>query len=238
MEPKESLMNLRDDGRRSGIGLTTAKAQYEYLPNAGRGGSANGIGGKCGPDPTSRKLEAFRTLLSSTERNGHETRARLSDVRPKVGMRRVKLFHIQNLGLCQMLARWTAKAFSTFRESQPLVGVLMSDHHVFGIAIPIKPYERLKPIRDRKYLAFVRSLPCLVCCSIKRVEAAHFGPHGLGQKASDLSAIPLCRIHHRKGPHSIHALGPVRFQEVHKLDILAMIEKLNQFYNRTRKKAA
>ena len=34
-------------------------------------------------------------------------------------------------------------------------------------------------------------------------EAAHTGPHGLGQKSSDLSAIPLCRVHHR----AVHRCG-------------------------------
>lgn len=113
----------------------------------------------------------------------------------------------------------------------------MGEYHVFGIAVPVKPYGRSKPVRDREYLKFVRGLPCLVCCSVRRIEAAHFGPHGLGQKASDLSAIPLCQLHDRKGPHSIHALGPVRFQEQHRLDIPAMIEKLNQFYSRMKKAA-
>lgn len=113
----------------------------------------------------------------------------------------------------------------------------MGDHHIFGIAVPRNGYRPSKPTRDREYRKFIRSLPCLVCCSIRRVEAAHFGPHGLGQKASDLTAIPLCKLHHRKGPYSIHTLGPVRFQEMHKLDIPAMIEKLNQFYSRIKKAA-
>ncbi|MGA2119544.1 MAG: hypothetical protein ABSH56_32955 [Bryobacteraceae bacterium] len=55
-----------------------------------------------------------------------------------------------------------------------------------------------KPIRNPACLQRVRSLPCLVCRTTRAVEAAHTGPHGLSQKSSDLSAIPLCGKHHRE----------------------------------------
>jgi hypothetical protein len=57
----------------------------------------------------------------------------------------------------------------------------------------------VKPIRHPGYLQWIRTLPCSVCRTTRAVEAAHTGPHGLGQKSSDLSAIPLCPSHHRKG---------------------------------------
>ena len=56
---------------------------------------------------------------------------------------------------------------------------------------------RMKPRRDSKYLQWIRTLPCSVCGSTRNIEAAHTGAHGLGQKAPDSSAIPLCITHHR-----------------------------------------
>ena len=59
------------------------------------------------------------------------------------------------------------------------------------------------------------------------IEASHTGPHGLGQKSSDYSAIPLCSKHHRTGRDSYHRLGPRRFSEVHGLNIRAIVSRLN-----------
>ena len=52
-------------------------------------------------------------------------------------------------------------------------------------------------------------------------------PHGLGQKSSDLSAIPLCGRHHRTGDDSYHRLGPRKFAQVHQLDIRAIVARLS-----------
>ena len=86
----------------------------------------------------------------------------------------------------------------------------------------------VRPMRNPAYLRFVRSQPCCVCGSSCRIEAAHTGPHGLGQKSPDTSCIPLCREHHTTGNDSYHALGPWRFAEFHQLDIPAWIEELNR----------
>jgi hypothetical protein len=67
----------------------------------------------------------------------------------------------------------------------------------------------------------------LVCRTTRAVEAAHTGPHGLGQKSSDLSAIPLCGRHHRTGDDSYHKLGPRKFAEVHQLDTAAIAARLS-----------
>jgi hypothetical protein len=84
----------------------------------------------------------------------------------------------------------------------------------------------MKPVRNPGYLRWIRSLPCAVCRTTRAVEAAHTGPHGLGQKSSDLSAIPLCGRHHRTGDDSYHRLGPRKFAEVHQLDIRAIVARL------------
>lgn len=54
---------------------------------------------------------------------------------------------------------------------------------------------------DRARLQWVKSLPCLApkapagCSDV--TEAHHAGPRGMGQKAQDQTAVPLCRDHHR-----------------------------------------
>jgi len=57
-------------------------------------------------------------------------------------------------------------------------------------------------IRDRKYLDYVKTLPCYIkgCCN------QHIDPHhlmikeerGMGRKASDIWATPVCRTHHNQ----------------------------------------
>jgi hypothetical protein len=57
--------------------------------------------------------------------------------------------------------------------------------------------KTMKRWRCGAYLKFVRRLPCAVPeCRGGPVEAAHFGPRGVGQKVHDSLAIPLCRRHH------------------------------------------
>jgi hypothetical protein len=85
----------------------------------------------------------------------------------------------------------------------------------------------MKPTRDPWYLAWIRTLPCLVCGSTKGIEASHTGPRGLGQKSSDTSAIPLCYQHHRTGTDSYHKLGARRFAQVHNLNIPVIVRRLN-----------
>ena len=54
-------------------------------------------------------------------------------------------------------------------------------------------------MRDRKRLAAIRKLPCVVCGS-SPVDAAHSNQSshgkGMGLKACDTKTIPLCRNHH------------------------------------------
>jgi hypothetical protein len=85
----------------------------------------------------------------------------------------------------------------------------------------------VKPCRNAGYLRWIRTLPCSVCRTTRAIEAAHTGPHGLSQKSSDLSAIPLCVKHHRTGDDSYHKLGPRKFAEVHQLNIRAIVDRLS-----------
>src|SRR5947208_17110276 len=84
-----------------------------------------------------------------------------------------------------------------------------------------------KPARNPRYLAWIRTHPCVVCGASRGIEASHTGPHGLGQKSPDTSAIPLCAKHHRTGNDSYHKLGPRKFAEVHQLNIPAMVARLS-----------
>lgn len=94
-------------------------------------------------------------------------------------------------------------------------------------AIASKLYAGRKPVRDSKYLAWVRSWPCIACGTVRRArEAMHIGPHGMGQKASDLDTLPGCRVCHRE----LHKLGPMRFQVLHGLDFAEAIATLQDLY--------
>lgn len=60
---------------------------------------------------------------------------------------------------------------------------------------------RRGPARSPAYLAWVRTLKCAAPQGLHgcrgKVEAHHAGARGLGQRAGDDTAIPLCTFHHR-----------------------------------------
>jgi hypothetical protein len=96
---------------------------------------------------------------------------------------------------------------------------------VFGIAG--KMYRLVRPARDRHYLAFIRGFPCVGCNSSKRQrEAMHTGPHGMGQKASDLDALPGCRQCHQE----LHSIGPMKFQSRHRVEFTDLQIMFRAFY--------
>jgi hypothetical protein len=85
---------------------------------------------------------------------------------------------------------------------------------------------RRGPDRSPEYLAWIRTLGCVVCSRVSGaatvVEAAHtnaLGPRGIGQKTTDFSAIPLCGAHHRENPDSYHRLGEQKFSHTHGIDL-------------------
>jgi hypothetical protein len=84
------------------------------------------------------------------------------------------------------------------------------------------------PERDWRYLAWIRTLPCVVCGG--RAEAHHTGPHGRGVKASDYTAIPLCTEHHTGGQYAYHKLGRVRFESTFVVCVATLVEKFNRWY--------
>ena len=62
-------------------------------------------------------------------------------------------------------------------------------------------------VHNEKHLAFIRTIPCVICGDNTSVEAAHVrlsdgriakkNP-GLGQKPDDKFTLPLCGKHHRE----------------------------------------
>ena len=94
-------------------------------------------------------------------------------------------------------------------------------------AIASKMYRSFRPVRSEGYKAFVRSFPCIACGSVRRRrEAMHIGPHGIGQKASDLDTLPGCYLCHKE----LHRLGRVKFEMLHGLDFWQAIEVLQHMY--------
>ena len=97
---------------------------------------------------------------------------------------------------------------------------------------PRSQYRRPKPTRNSARRAFCRRLPCIACRGFRYVEAAHVGPHGLGQKADDFDTLPICRWHHRISDYSLHALGPAKFQERYHLSFEYWLKEINEWYTR------
>lgn len=84
---------------------------------------------------------------------------------------------------------------------------------------------------DKRYLAWIRTLPCLACerAGIEqatRTEAHHAGPRAYGTKVPNSQAVPLCREHHREGKHAVHVIGK-RFWTANSIDMASEIERLN-----------
>ena len=73
-----------------------------------------------------------------------------------------------------------------------------------------------KPTRSKKYLAFVRTLPCVVCGN-PETQPHHVVGHGrsaMGTKCSDYETFPLCANHHT-GAHGIHTFGYAEWESVY-----------------------
>lgn len=93
-----------------------------------------------------------------------------------------------------------------------------------------------KPIRERdsKYLAWIRSLPCLLLNpkidNTFLTQAHHVLPKGQGKtgsKTDDRRAVPLCDICHRQ----YHNWGRDTFESRNRIDLELEIKKLNAQYD-------
>lgn len=87
------------------------------------------------------------------------------------------------------------------------------------------------PVRDAAYLAWIRTLPCVVCLAGQisqrsPTKASHAGERGLAQKCSDREAVPLCGEHHR----AQNRIGAQWFWAFWGLDRDAIIADLQRRY--------
>ena len=58
-------------------------------------------------------------------------------------------------------------------------------------------------LRDSQYLAWIRTLGCAACGELRDIHAHHTKTGGMGIKASDYTAIPLCpRCHNEVHQHT------------------------------------
>ena len=79
------------------------------------------------------------------------------------------------------------------------------------------PRQRRPRVKVPNHLAFIRSLPCIICCiGGPGVEAAHIRMSdrraakretGCQEKPSDCWTVPMCAYHHRTGPDAQHSMS-------------------------------
>src|SRR5579871_3519893 len=88
---------------------------------------------------------------------------------------------------------------------------------IFNRELPRKPPEKAsvlkpKPFRSYPYRKWIKSLPSAISGEYG-CDPCHSGAHAFGQKASDLTCIPLTRSEHRA-----YDRDPKGFCEQHGLD--------------------
>lgn len=79
-------------------------------------------------------------------------------------------------------------------------------------------FDKMKPIRDPKYLAFIRTLPCCACKTTLNIVVHHFGRRGISIKAGDDKTVPLCwnchKIVHDRGRKEFEWGWSINFKEI------------------------
>lgn len=94
-------------------------------------------------------------------------------------------------------------------------------------------YARRK--REKAYLAWLKTQPCIVCRTRFNIEAAHTtapGQKAMSQKGPDDQALPMCTDDHRLNPTSHHRAGK-SFWGLHGLDRDALIAEHRRRYSAT-----
>jgi len=58
--------------------------------------------------------------------------------------------------------------------------------------------QKVKTLRNEKYKAYIRTLPCCLCGANQDIQAHHTESGGMALKGSDYSTVPECpRCHER-----------------------------------------
>jgi hypothetical protein len=84
---------------------------------------------------------------------------------------------------------------------------------------------------SREYLAKIRKLPCVVCGTYNSIHAHHLRikeERGVGMKATDQWAIPLCWEHHlgHYGTHSVGSREENKWFLARGIDAIALAQSL------------
>lgn len=90
--------------------------------------------------------------------------------------------------------------------------------------------QKQKPVRSKKYLDWIKVLPCIICFK-PNAEPHHIpkdGNSGKGTKTDDIRAIPLCHIHHVE----YHNNGKQSFAQKYNLNYEYIIERLNKIWEK------
>ena len=94
-------------------------------------------------------------------------------------------------------------------------------------------YQKEIPEVNPAYRRFIKRFPCVSCGQTWGIDPCHTGPHGIGQKSSDKSCIPLCRKCHDEFDS-----GPALFAAAHGLDVPLLIEVFNRRWELMQQRSA
>jgi len=94
----------------------------------------------------------------------------------------------------------------------------------------LRPQPKRRPLRDPKYLSWIRTMSCRATASHDHVEAHHVPQRGqgaVGRKCSDRRAVPLTAEMHRE----YHAIGRDAFEQRYGVSFEREIIELNRIYD-------
>lgn len=94
---------------------------------------------------------------------------------------------------------------------------------------PLSRARRAVPDAEKRYMARIAAMPCLVCGRKATVHHVTASIHGGRLSRSNYRVVPLCPVHHQiqHGPReSVEALGHGGFFERYNIDLLAVADRL------------
>lgn len=84
--------------------------------------------------------------------------------------------------------------------------------------------RKAAPAPEKRHLAHVAAMPCLVCGGQACVHHVVSDGHQRLTR-NHRRVVPLCRVDHQDGPGAVHVIGHRAFCELHG-DILALADRL------------
>ena len=100
----------------------------------------------------------------------------------------------------------------------------------------ITSFPKNPPVEDKEYLAYIRTLPCMIYTDGIRAQFHkdpcygevwyhHIHTEGKNVKCSDYETVPLCIKHHTPGVHSI---GKKTFSKKFGIDMIKKAAELKE----------